>query len=65
MFNTFVFQPLNLCDIEELSSIAVSKEDEVNRRVDIQVKDPNKEVSGVVVVAVVVLYIYLWLRWWW
>ena len=36
---------MNLCDIEGLSSIAVSKEDEVNRRVDIQVKDPSKEVG--------------------
>ena len=41
----FVFQPLNLCDIEGLSSIVVSKEDEVNMRVDIQVKDPSKEVG--------------------
>lgn len=35
--------PLNLCDIEGLSSISVSREDEVNRRVDIQLKDPDKE----------------------
>ena len=40
-----MFQPLNLCDIEGLSSIAVSKQDEVNMRVDIQVKDPSKEVG--------------------
>ena len=38
------FQPLNLCDIEGVSGISVSKEDEVNRRVDIQIKDPAKEV---------------------
>ena len=40
-----MFQPLNLCDIEGLSSIAVSKQDEVKMRVDIQVKDPSKEVG--------------------
>ena len=39
------FQPLNLCDIEGVSGISVSKEDEVNRRVDIQIKDPAKEVN--------------------
>ena len=38
------FQPLNLCDIEGVSGISVSKEDEVNRRVEIQIKDPAKEV---------------------
>ena len=43
--NTFLLQPLNLCDIEGVSGISVSKEDEVNRRVDIQIKDPAKEVN--------------------
>ena len=42
MFSSF--QPLNLCDIDGVSGISVSKEDEVNRRVDIQIKDPAKEV---------------------
>ena len=42
MFSSF--QPLNLCDIEGVSGISVSKEDEVNRRVEIQIKDPAKEV---------------------
>ena len=43
--NIFLLQPLNLCDIEGVSGISVSKEDEVNRRVDIQIKDPAKEVN--------------------
>ena len=40
----FALQPLALCDIEGLGSIAVSKEDEVNRRVEVQLKDTEKEV---------------------
>ena len=43
--NIFLLQPLNLCDIEGVSGISVSKEDEVNRRVDIQIKDPAKELN--------------------
>jgi hypothetical protein len=36
---------LNLCDIEEVSSVFVSKEDEISQKVDIRLKDPEKEVS--------------------
>ena len=47
--NVFLFQPLNLCDIDGVSGISVSKEDEVNRRVDIQIKDPAKEVYMIMI----------------
>ena len=40
-----LLQPLNLCDIEQVTRIVVSREDEINQRVDIQLKDPDKEVS--------------------
>ena len=38
------FQPLNLCDIEEVVSVLVSKEDEISQKVDIELRDPEKEV---------------------
>ncbi|XP_071744367.1 uncharacterized protein [Lepeophtheirus salmonis] len=38
-----VLEPLNLCDIEQVTSIVISKEDEISRKVDIQLKDPDKE----------------------
>ena len=41
----FLFQPLNLCDIEEVASVLVSKEDEISQKVDIELRDPEKEVS--------------------
>ena len=40
----FLFQPLNLCDIEEVASVLVSKEDEISQKVDIELRDPEKEV---------------------
>ena len=49
------FQPLNLCDIEGVSGISVSKEDEVNRRVDIQIKDPAKEVYITITITILKL----------
>ena len=39
------FQPQNLCDIQNLSAISVSRDDEVHRKVDITLKDPDKEVT--------------------
>ena len=44
MFFMFSFQPLNLCDIEEVASVLVSKEDEISQKVDIELRDPEKEV---------------------
>ena len=38
------FQPQNLCDIQNVSKISVSRDDEVHRKVDITLKDPDKEV---------------------
>jgi hypothetical protein len=38
-------QPVALCDIEGLESIQVSREDEVTRRILLNLKDPDKEVS--------------------
>lgn len=38
------FQPQNLCDIEQVTRIEVSKEDEVSYKIDIHLKDPDKEV---------------------
>ena len=38
------FQPLNLCDIEEVASVLVCKEDEISQKVDIELRDPEKEV---------------------
>ena len=49
------FQPLNLCDIDGVSGISVSKEDEVNRRVDIQIKDPAKEVYFTITITILKL----------
>ena len=40
----FYFQPQNLCDIQTVSKISVSRDDEVHRKVDITLKDPDKEV---------------------
>ena len=42
----FSFQPLNLCDIEEVASVVVSKEDEISQKVDIELRDPEKEVRS-------------------
>ena len=42
----FLFQPLNLCDIEEVASVLVSKEDEISQKVDIELRDPEKEVRN-------------------
>ena len=42
----FCFQPLNLCDIEEVASVLVSKEDEISQKVDIELRDPEKEVRS-------------------
>ena len=42
------FQPLNLCDIEQITSVVVTKEDEISQKIDIQLKDPDKEVSNFV-----------------
>ena len=39
------FQPVALCDIEGVESIQVSREDEVTRRVLLNLKDPDKEVG--------------------
>ena len=36
---------MNLCDIEELHHVEVTKEDEVTRRVNLHLKDPDKEVN--------------------
>ena len=38
------FQPLNLCDIEQATSVVVSKEDELSQKIEVQLKDPDKEV---------------------
>ena len=40
-----IFQPLNLCDIEQITSAIVTKEDEISQKIDIQLKDPDKEVN--------------------
>ena len=42
----FIFQPLNLCDIEQITSAIVTKEDEISQKIDIQLKDPDKEVNS-------------------
>ena len=48
VFLTYYFclclQPQNLCDIEQVTRIEVSKEDEVSHKIDIHLKDPDKEV---------------------
>ena len=41
----FHLQPQNLCDIEQVTRIEVSKEDEVSYKIDIHLKDPDKEVT--------------------
>ena len=48
-----LFQPQNLCDIDAVCSLSVSREDEVHRKVDIALKDPDKEVDIVDIVDVV------------
>ena len=35
---------MNLCDIEEVASVVVSKEDEISQKVEIHLRDPDKEV---------------------
>ena len=37
---------MNLCDIEEVASVLVSKEDEISQKVDIELRDPEKEVRS-------------------
>ena len=39
-----MFQPQNLCDIENVVSLDISRDDEVHKKVDIALKDPDKEV---------------------
>ena len=41
----YIFQPLNLYDIEQITSAIVTKEDEISQKIDIQLKDPDKEVN--------------------
>ena len=48
-----LFQPQNLCDIDAVCGLSVSREDEVHRKVDIALKDPDKEVDIVDIVDVV------------
>ena len=48
-----LFQPQNLCDIDAVCGLSVSREDEVHRKVDIALKDPDKEVDIVDVVDIV------------
>ena len=43
-FFCLFLQPQNLCDIEQVTRIEVSKEDEVSYKIDIHLKDPDKEV---------------------
>ncbi len=40
-----LFEPLNLCDIEQITSVVVTKEDEISQKIDIQLKDPDKVVT--------------------
>jgi hypothetical protein len=40
----YFLQPLNLCDIDEATSVIVSKEDDLSKKVEITLKDPDKEV---------------------
>ena len=47
-----LFQPQNLCDIDAVCGLSVSREDEVHRKVDIALKDPDKEVDIVDIVDV-------------
>ena len=44
---------MNLCDIEELHHVEVTKEDEVTRRVNLHLKDPDKEVN----ISIIIIYI--------
>ena len=55
-----LFQPQNLCDIDAVCGLSVSREDEVHRKVDIALKDPDKEVDIVDVVDVETKYNYLY-----
>ena len=48
-----LFQPQNLCDIDAVCGLSVSREDEVHRKVDIALKDPDKEVDIVDIVDIV------------
>ena len=43
-FCFILLQPTNLCDIEQVTRIDVTKEDELSQKLDIQLKDPDKEV---------------------
>ena len=55
-----LFQPQNLCDIDAVCGLSVSREDEVHRKVDIALKDPDKEVDIVDVVDIETKYNYLY-----
>ena len=54
-----LFQPQNLCDIDAVCGLSVSREDEVHRKVDIALKDPDKEVDIVDIVDIETKYNYL------
>lgn len=41
----FSLQPEALCEIEQVTSARVSREDELSCRVELSLKDPDKEVS--------------------
>ena len=55
-----LFQPQNLCDIDAVCGLSVSREDEVHRKVDIALKDPDKEVDIVDIVDIETKYNYLY-----
>ena len=46
-FDAPFFQPLNLCDIEHVCSVVVTKEDQISQKVSINLKDPEKEVMPI------------------
>ena len=46
VFSLFYFQPQNLCDIESVVSLSITRDDEVHKKVDISLKDPDKEVRA-------------------
>ena len=55
-----LFQPQNLCDIDAVCGLSVSREDEVHRKVDIALKDPDKEVDIVDIIYIETKYNYLY-----
>lgn len=48
-------QPMMIADVDDLSGISVSREDDLSQRVELRLKDPDREVRLYVIIVIFVL----------